>query len=81
MPEGRIGVGGTRITGRAEYFTDVFGEVPAVREPEAVFADGKGASGDGLGGVPGDEPKRGMVAASEVDAGNLQVTTIDVTLV
>ena len=43
-----------------------------------------GWQGDGwqrAGWDPGYEPKRGMVAASEVVAGNLQVTTIDVALV
>ncbi len=81
LPEGRIGVGGTRITGRTEDFTDVLGEVPTVREPRAVFADGKGASGNGLGGIPGYEPESRLVAAGEVDTGDLQVATIDVTLV
>ena len=81
MPEGRIGVGGTGITSRAVELADVLGEVPAVCEPGAVFADGKGASGDGLGGIPRYEPERGVIAASEVDAGDLQVFPVNIALV
>ena len=42
---GGVGVGGAEVAGGAEYFADVLGEVPAVGEPGAVFADGKGAGG------------------------------------
>ena len=37
--------------------------------------------GNGLGGIPRYEPERGVIAAGEVDTGDLQVATIDVTLV
>ena len=43
--------------------------------------DGQGAGSDGLGGIPGDEPKTRVVAAGEVDAGDLQVTAVQITLV
>ena len=40
-----VGVGGADVAGGAEDFADILGEVPAVGEPGAVFADGKGAGG------------------------------------
>lgn len=43
--------------------------------------DGKRTGCDGLRRVPGNEPKPRVVAAGEVDAGDLQVTAIQVALV
>ena len=77
----RVVVGGADVAGGAEDFADVFGEVPAVGVPGAVFADGKGARGDGLSGVPRDEPERGVGGAGEVTTGDLQVAAVNVALV
>ena len=63
---GSVGIGGVDVTGGAEYFAHVLGEVKSVCIPRAVFLDGKRAGGDGLGGIPGDEPKPRVVAAGEV---------------
>ena len=81
MPEGRVGVGGADVAGGTECFADILRQIPTVCEPRAVFADGKGTGGNGLGGVPGDEPESGVITTGEVAAGNLQVATIDVALV
>ena len=45
MPEGRVGVGGADVAGGTEDFADILRQIPAVGEPGAVFADGKGAVG------------------------------------
>ena len=65
----------------AVYLADVFGEVPAVGVPDAVFADGVGACGGGLGGVPEDVPEGGGCCAREVAGGDLEVASVDVALV
>ena len=78
---GGVCVGGCDVAGGAEYLAHVLGEVKSVGVPGAVFLDGQGTGGDGLGGVPGDEPKTRVVATGEVDAGNLQIPTVQVTLV
>ena len=78
---GGVGVGGGDVAGGTEYFAHVLGEVESVGVPRAVFLDSKRAGGDGLRRIPGDEPKPRVVAAGEVDAGDLQVTTVQVTLV
>ena len=64
----------------AVYFADVLRQIPAVGVPGAVLLDSQRAGGDGLRGVPGDVPQRGVVAAGEVDTGNLQVAAVDVAL-
>ena len=74
-------VGGADVASGAEYFADVFRQIPAVGVPCAVFADGKGARGDGLGWIPCDEPQAGVVGASQVPTGDLQVASVDVALV
>ena len=43
--------------------------------------DGQRAGGYGLSWVPGDEPQAGVVAAGEVTAGYLEITTVEVALV
>ena len=78
---GSVGIGGVDVTGGAEDFAHVLGEVKAVCVPSTVFLDGQRSGGNGLGGIPRYEPKRRVVAAGEVDAGDLQVTAIQVALV
>ena len=78
---GGVGVGGAEVAVLAEDFADVLGEIPAVGVPGAVFADGQGARGNGLSRVPGEQPQAGMVTASQITASNLEVATVDVTLV
>ena len=56
-------------------FANVLGEIPAAGVPSAVFADGKGTSGDALGGIPHEEPLEG--AADGIDGGDLQVAPVD----
>ena len=77
---GGVGVGRADVAGGAVHFADVFGQIPAVGVPGAVELDGQRTRGDGLGRVPGDEPEGRVRGAGEVDAGNLQVTTVDITL-
>ena len=43
--------------------------------------DGQRAGGYSLRGVPQQQPHHRMMTAGEVDAGNLQITAVDVTLV
>ena len=78
---GGVGVGGGDVAGGTEYFAHVLGQVKAVGVPGAVLLDGKRTRGDGLRRIPSDKPKPRVVAAGEVDAGDLQVTTVQVTLV
>ena len=78
---GGVGVGGVDVTGGTEYLAHVLGEVKAVGVPGTVLLGGQRAGGDGLGGIPGDEPKPRVVTAGEVNAGNLQIPTVQVTLV
>ena len=59
----------------AEDLADILGEVPAVDEPSAVFADGQRAGGYSLGGIPDEEPLEG--AAYGIDGGDLQVAPVD----
>ena len=68
------------VAGGAVYLTDILRQIPAVGIPGAVFLDSQRAGGDVLRGVPGNVPQRGVVAAGEVDAGNLQVAAVDVAL-
>ena len=78
---GGVCVGGGDVAAGAEYFAHVLGEIKTVGVPCTVFLDGKGAGGDGPGGILGDESKTRVVATGEVDAGDLQVTTVQVALV
>ncbi len=78
---GSVGIGGGDVTGGAEYLAHVLGEVKAVCVPCAVLLDGQRTGGDALRGIPCDEPEGGMVAAGEVNAGNLQVAAINIALV
>ena len=77
---GVVSVGGGDVASGAEYFAHILGEVDAVGVPSAVLLDGKRASGDGLRGVPGDEPQAGVVTACQITARNLQVAAVDVKL-
>ncbi len=47
---GSVGIGGVDVTGGAEYFAHVLGEVEAVGVPGAVLLDSQRTGGDGLGG-------------------------------
>ena len=78
---GGVGIGGVDVTGGAEYLAHVLGEVKAVGVPCAVLLDGQRAGGDALRGVPAEQPHTGMVAAGEVNAGNLQVASVNIALV
>ena len=77
---GGVGVGGADVTVVAVELADVFGQIPAVSVPCAVLLDGQRAGGYRLGGIPGDEPECRVVAAGEVTAGDLQVASIEVSL-
>ena len=79
--EGRVGVGGGDSTFCGVELADVLGEIPAVCVPRAVDSDSQRASGYGLGGVPRHEPHDRMMAAGEVDTGDLQIAAVDVALV
>ena len=81
MPEGRVAVGGGEGAAGGVELADVLGEVPAIGVPGAVDLDGQRTGGDGLRDVPCDVPERGVMAAGEVDAGNLQIASINVALV
>ena len=81
LPIGGVGVGGADVAGGAEYFAHVFGEVEAIGVLGTVFLDGQRAGGDGLGRVPGNQPKRGVMTTGEVTASNLQVAAVDEPLV
>ena len=78
---GSVGIGGVDVTGGTEYLAHVLGEVKVVCVPCTVLLDGQRAGGDALRGVPGDEPEGRMVTAGEVNAGNLQIASINIALV
>ena len=65
----------------AVELADVLGEVPAVGEPGAVELDGQRTRGYGLGRVPGDVPERRVGCAGEVERCNLQVASVQESLV
>ncbi len=69
--EGSVSVRGRNIACGAVELTDVLGEIPTVGIPSAADLDSQRTSGGRLGGIPGDEPKSRVVAAGEVDAGDL----------
>ena len=71
MPVGRVSVSCTNVAGGTEYFADILRQIPAVSEPGAVFADGKGTRGNGLRGVPCEQPQARMAGAGEVAGGDL----------
>ena len=68
---GGVGVGGADVAVGIVEFTDVFGEVPAVGVPGAVFLDGQRAGSRGLCRIPEDVPERRVCGAGEVAAGDL----------
>ena len=78
---GGVGVGGTDVAGGTEDLAHVLGEVKAVCVPCAVLLDGQRTGGDALRGVLGNEPEGRMVTAGEVNAGNLQIASINIALV
>ena len=75
--EGGVCVGCTDVTGGAEDFADILGEVPAIGVPGAVKLDCQRAGGDRLGWIPGEQAHHRVVAAGEVDSGDLQVASVD----
>lgn len=81
LAEGSVGVGGGDATAGGVQLTDILGEIPTIGEPCAVDLDSQRASGDGLDGIPGNEPESGVGAAVEVEGCYLQVAAIDVALV
>ena len=81
MPEGTVGVGGGEGAAGGVELADVLGEVPAIGVPGTVNLDGQRAGGDGLSGVPGQQPHHRVMTTGEVNAGNLQVAAINVALV
>lgn len=74
---GGIGVGGGDVTGGAEDFAHVLGEVKAVCVPCTVLLDGQWASGYGLGRVPRDEPHGVERGARQVDGCDLEVVAVE----
>ena len=55
---GGVGVGGADVVVGIVEFADVFGEVPAVGVPRAVFLDGQRSGCYRLSRVPEDVPER-----------------------
>lgn len=74
---GGIGVGGGDVTGGAEDFAHVLGEVKTVGVPCAILLDGQWASGYGLGRVPRDEPHGVERGARQVDGCDLEVVAVE----
>lgn len=62
-------------------FADVLCQIPAIGIPCAVLLDGKRTSSYRLRRIPGEEPQAGMITASEVAASNLEVTSVQESLV
>jgi len=79
--EGGIGVGSGDGAGGGIELADILGEIPAVGVPGAVDLDSQRTGSNGFDGVPCDVPQGRVGSAGEVDAGNLQVASIDVALV
>ena len=63
---GGVGIGGCDVASGSVEFADVLGEIPPVCMLGAVNLNGRRACGDGLGGIPGDEPKIRVMATGEV---------------
>jgi len=78
---GGVGVGGTDVAVLAVDLTDVFGEIPSIGEPGAVYLNSQRTRGGGLRGVPGQQPQCRLCRASQVAAGNLEVAAINIALV
>ncbi len=76
-----VGIGGVDVAVGAKHFAHVLGEVEAVGAPGAVLLDGQRARGYRLRGVPQQQPHHRMMTAGEVDAGNLQITAVNIALV
>lgn len=66
--------------GRVE-FADILRQIPAIGKPGTIDLDSKRAGGNGLCRIPCDVPESRVMAAGEVDAGNLEIAAVDVTLV
>ena len=62
-------------------FADVLCQIPAIGIPCAVLLDGKRTSSYRLRRIPGDKPQAWMVTASEVAASNLEVASVQESLV
>ena len=77
---GGVSVVRTDIAGRTVHLADVLRQIPAIGVPCAVLLERQRAGGGILRGVPGNVPQRGVVTAGKVDAGNLQVSAVDVAL-
>ena len=78
---GGVGVGGADVAVLAVDLTDVFGEIPSIGEPSAVYLNSQRARGGGLRGVPGQQPQCRLCRASQVAARNLEITAINIALV
>ena len=76
---GGVGVGGADVAVLAVELADVLGEVPAVGVPGAVELDSQRTGGDGLSRIPCDIPQGRVVAAGEVNAGDLQIAPVSIT--
>ena len=81
LAEGGVSIGGCNVTAGGIEFADVLCQVPAVGVPRAVNPNGQRAGSDGLSGIPGDESECRMIAAGEVERGDLEVASVDVSLV
>ena len=81
MPEGSVGIGGGDVAGGAVEFADVLGEIPTVCMPSAADLDDQRTGGDGLGGVPCEQPQAGVMTTGEIHASNLQVAAVEITMV
>ena len=60
---GGVGVGGADVTMLAIDLANVFGEIPAVGEPGAVYLNSQRTRGGGLRGIPCQKPESGLRAA------------------
>ena len=77
LAEGGVGVGCSDVTIGAVELANILGEVPAIGVPGAVKLDCQRAGGDRLGRIPQEQAHHRVVAAGEVDSGDLQVASVD----
>ena len=66
LPKGGVGVVGADVAVLAVDFADVFGEIPTIGVPCAVFLNGQRAGGDRLGRIPRNQPQARVGSAGEV---------------
>ena len=71
----------SNITRCIKKLTDILSKIPTICIPCTVDLNSQRSGSIRLGRIPGDEPERRMVTTSEVYAGNLEESLVNISLV